>query len=160
MIHEIVTYPNIVKETEKFDFNNPQIDPIELANDLAETMISNDSLGISANQIDLPLRVIAINSSSVIVCFNPIIVDVSDETIILEETCLSFPNLIVKVKRPKKIKVRYTQPNGETVTQIYDGLTARIFQHQYSILNGSTMLNDCNYLEREKALKKWKKLKK
>lgn len=160
MIHKINVYPNITKETEKFDFNDPQVDPIELAKDLAETMISNDGLGISATQIDLPLKVIAINSSSVIVCFNPIIVDQSEETVILEETCLSFPKLVAKIKRPKKIKVRYTQPNGEVVTQVYDGLTARIFQHQLSLIEGRNMISDCSYIEKERVIKKWKKLQK
>jgi peptide deformylase len=69
-------------------------------------MLYNDGLGLSANQIGLPYRAFAIKAEKIIVCFNPRIVDYSEETIYLEEGCLSYPNLYIKVKRPKKIKIR------------------------------------------------------
>lgn len=129
------------KPLEKFDFENPPTDPIELAHVLAQAVIKYEGLGISANQVGLPYRAFAIKAEKIIVCFNPIIVDISEETVYLEEGCLSFPNLYVKIKRPRTIKVRYTEPNGNVVTNKYDGMTARVFMHELDHLNGVVHLS-------------------
>ncbi len=161
MIRELVDCndPILKEPLEKFDFDNPPMDPIELAHDLAETMIANNGLGLSANQMGLPYRAFAMKAEKIIVCFNPIIVDTSTETVMLEEGCLSFPLLFVKVKRPKKIKVRYTEPNGNIVTKIFDGMTARVFQHELDHLNGVVYTSKANKFHLEQAKKKLKLLK-
>ena len=142
----------------KFDFENPATDPIELAHTLAQAVITYDGLGISANQLGLPHRVFAIKAQQIIVCYNPMIVDVSDETIYLEEGCLSFPNLYVKIKRPRSIKVRYTEPNGNVVTQKFDGMTARVFQHELDHLDGVVHLSRAHPIHVDKAKTRAKKL--
>jgi peptide deformylase len=146
--------------TLKFDFAEPSTDPIQLSRDLAETLILNQGLGLAAPQIGIPVRAFAMMSEKIIVCFNPRIVDKSDEVIVLEEGCLSYSELFVKVKRPRRIKVRYEEPNGETVTKTFDGITARVFQHELSHLNGICHLDEANKYHKEQALKKWKKLQK
>lgn len=148
--------PILKQEIEKFDFQKPPMDPIELAHILAETMIKENGLGLSANQIGLPYRAFAIKAEQIIVCFNPQIVDTSTEQLYLEEGCLSFPLLFVKVKRPKKIKVRYTEPNGNVVTKIFDGLTARVFQHELDHLNGIVYTSRANRIHLDQAKKKLK----
>lgn len=119
-----------------FDFSNPPINPIDLARDLAECMLEYDGIGLAANQLGLPLRVFAIKSNPILVCFNPRIVDKTTETVKLEEGCLTFPKLLLKIERPKSIKCRYTLPNGLTETHTYTGMTARIFQHELDHLDG------------------------
>lgn len=160
MIRELVpcTDPILKQPLEKFNFQSPPMDPIELAHDLAETMIANNGLGLSANQMGLPYRAFAMKAEKIIVCFNPIIVDTSTEMVTLEEGCLSFPLLFVKVKRPKKIKVRYTEPNGNVVTKIFDGMTARVFQHELSHLNGKSFIEEASRIHVEQAKNKMKKL--
>lgn len=162
MIHALVDHKDEVLKTptEKFDFKNPPTDPIQLSRDLAETMILNQGLGIAAPQIGMPYRAFAMMASKIIVCFNPRIVDTSTETVTLEEGCLSYPGLLVKVKRPKIIKVRYEEPNGETVTKTWDGMTARVFQHELDHLDGLCHINKANRIHKEQALKKWNKLQK
>lgn len=128
--------PRLKTPTEPFDFSNPPVNPLDLVTDLAETMLANNGIGLSANQCGLPYRVFVMHGAELIPCFNPRIVDVSDETIYLEEGCLSFPDLFVKVKRPRKIKVRFADPNGNVQTQVYDGITARVFQHELDHLDG------------------------
>lgn len=91
---------------------------------------------MAANQLGLPYRVFAIKSNPVIVAYNPRIVDASSKEVVLDEACLSYPGLALKVSRPETIKVRYTYPNGATETLIYSGMTARIFQHELDHLNG------------------------
>lgn len=152
--------------TVKFDVANPPInqidwkpiDPVKLAIDLTETMLNGNGMGLSAPQVGIPFNVFVIKASPVLAVFNPRIVDKSEEQIYLEETDLTFPGLSVKVKRPKRIKVRYTMPNGETVTEIYDGLTSRIFQHQMDYLEGVLFTQRATLYHRQKAFKDQKKL--
>lgn len=141
-------------KTERFDFSNPPIDPSELAHILAQTMIANNGIGLAAPQIGLPYRAFVLTGKPIMCCFNPIIVDTSSEQIYLEEGCLSFPNLIVKIKRPKIIRARYTMPNGETVTNKFIGMTARTFQHELDHLNGVVFTQRANSYHLEKARKK------
>lgn len=138
---------------EPFDFSNPPTDPIQLAKDLTETMLHHNGIGLAANQVGLPYRVFVIKSNPVLACFNPKIVSQSGEEIELEEGCLTFPNYYVKIRRPKQIRVRYTYPNGETVTQIYDGMTARIFQHELDHLNGVLFMSHATLYRRQQAEK-------
>lgn len=140
-----------------FDFDGGE-DPIQIAKDLCDSCISHGGMGLSANQVGLRHRAFAIMASKMIVCFNPKVVDVSNKEALLDEGCLSFPGISVKVRRPVMIKVRYTQPNGQVVTEKFSGLTARCFLHELSHLDGRTMLDDCSIVQKEKALKKLRKL--
>lgn len=149
--------PILTTPAQDFDFSSPSVDPVQLAKDLAETMIQHKGLGLAAPQVGLPYRVFALNGSPIHVCFNPRIVDVSSEEIYLEEGCLTFPNLIMKIKRPKMIKVRFTLPNGEVLTEKYTGMTARCFQHEMDHLDGILYHTRATLYHREKALKKWRR---
>ncbi len=156
MILELVkpNHPILKERLAKFDFSNPPEDPIEIAANLGYTMLSNNGLGLAANQVGLPYRVFVMMATPLpIVCYNPIIVDQSNETVLLEEGCLSHPNLFVKIKRPKKIKVRYAEPNGNIVTQTFDGMTARVFQHEFDHLEGVCHINRANKFHLEHARK-------
>ena len=106
----------------------------------------------------MPYKVLVISANPGLACFNPRIIDVSQEEILLEERCASFPHLFLSVKRPRRIKVRYTQANGETVTQVFDGLTSRLFQHEVDHLNGIVYTNRANKVHLERALRKKKEL--
>lgn len=149
--------PMIYQTVDKFDFTNPPTDPIELAHDLAQTIIQHDALGLAANQAGLPYRVFGIRAEKIIVCFNPTIVDSSEETVYLDEGCLSFPGLMLKVKRPETIKVRYTEPNGNVITTKFSGMTSRVFQHELDHLDGITFLNRASRLEVERGKQMQKK---
>lgn len=140
-------------ELEPFDFSNPPTDPIQLAKDLTETMLHHNGIGLAANQVGLPYRVFVIKSNPILACFNPKIVSITGEEVDLEEGCLTFPNYYVKIRRPKMIRVRYTYPNGNTVTEIYDGITARIFQHELDHLNGVLFTSRATLYHRERAEK-------
>jgi len=159
MIHDLMDKNHSILKTEldKFDFQNPPTDPIQLAHDLAETMLAKGGIGISANQIGLPYRVFAMMAEKIIVCFNPILLSASDEQIVLEEGCLSYPNLFVKIKRPQEIRVRYTEPNGNIITEKFSGMTARVFQHELDHLNGIVYTKRANLIHLEQAKKNAKK---
>ena len=161
MILELVDCndPLLKQELETFDFSNPPVDPLDLVTDLAETMLAHNGIGLSANQCGLPYRVFVVHGKELIPCFNPRIVEASQETIVLEEGCLSYPDFFVKIKRPRRIKVRFADPNGNYVTHTFDGITSRIFQHELDHLNGIVYTQRANKVHLEQARSRAKKAK-
>ena len=143
---------------EDFDFQNPPLDPAKIAHILARTMIEQKGLGLAAPQIGLPVRAFVMMSNPVLCCFNPKIVDRTSKMIILEEVCLTFRNLVLYIERPEIIKVRYTLPNGETVTQKLIGMSSRIFQHELDHLNGILFTSRVSSLKLDIAKRKAAKL--
>jgi peptide deformylase len=81
-----------------------------------------------------------------------------EQIIELEEGCLSFPGIVLKVKRSQHIKVRYENIQGETKTNTYTGMTARIIQHECEHLDGEFFFTGLSKLKLQLALKKAKKL--
>jgi len=150
--------PILVTKMENFSFSNPPVDPYELARDLVQFMYDNNGIGLAANQVGLPYRVFAMRGHPQnFVCFNPRIVQPSAQQIILEEGCLTYPGLLVKIKRPQHVRVRFTMPNGEVRTDTFIGMTARIFQHELDHLDGVKFFDRANRYHREKSLKSWKR---
>jgi len=152
--------PVLRMPTEKFDFANPPMNPLDLVSDMAQIMIDNKGIGLAANQVGLSYRVMVVLGEELIPMFNPKIVDASSESIMLEEGCLSFPGLLVKIKRPRRIRVMYTDPKGNTTIEAFDGIVARSIQHEIAHLDGIRHIDQASYIHREQALNKWKKLKK
>jgi len=149
--------PVLIKSCENFDFNNPPFDPVEFSQKLIKCMYDNGGIGLAANQVGVPYRVFGMRGNPEnFVCFNPRIVDQSTEQIVLEEGCLTFPGLLVKIKRPKIIKVRFQSPHGEVFTKKFIGMTARIFQHELDHLDGILFFNKANRFHREQAFRKAK----
>ena len=146
--------PVIRAVLKKFDFSNPPINPTELSYMLCDTMLVNKGIGLAANQIGVPYRVFAMRTEPMTVCFNPLIVDKSTKETLLEEGCLTFPGFFVKVPRADIIKVRYTEPNGQTVTKKFAGMTARIFQHELDHLDGKLFTDYVNRTALALAMKK------
>lgn len=149
--------PILRLETEKFDFSNPPIDPIELSHILAQSCLKYNGLGLSSTQIGLPYRACIISANPMICMFNPTIVAESEDEVYGEEGCLTFPNLIIKIKRPEVIRVRYTQPNGETLTKQYEGLTGRCVQHEIDHLDGILFMDRATLYHYEQAKSRQKK---
>lgn len=141
---------------EPFDFATAPEHPIEIANKLIGCMAEEGGIGLAANQVGLPYRLFVMRGEPMIVCFNPRIVDVSEEQVLLEEGCLSYPGMLIKVKRPKKIKVRFANEYGEVITRTFDGMSARCFQHELDHLDGVTMLERATPIHRDMAMRKWK----
>ena len=160
VVHALVkdTDPILSQVMPRFDFDNPVVDPIQLAYDLVESMRHHKGIGLSANQIGLPYRVFAMEAVPALVCFNPKLIDESSEEIMLEEGCLSFPGLGIKIKRPRHIKVRYAEPSGEIMTRKFTGMAARCFLHELDHMNGTKYIDRASFVQKEIALKRQKKL--
>jgi peptide deformylase len=152
----LVKYPDPILTTpcDPFDFDNPLGDPSELSVALIKLMNDYKAIGLAANQVGIPYRVFVMKGyPENFVCFNPKIINHSNETELLDEACLSFPGVNVKVKRSKEIRVRFQTPSGETATMNFSGLTARVFQHELDHLDGKLFFNRANRYHRDKALK-------
>lgn len=152
----IVKYPDPILTTpcQKFDFNNPPIEPYELAQTLIDTCHEHKGIGLSANQIGYPYRVFCIIGAESFVMFNPKIVSVDkDKMATLSEACMSAPSIDVKVKRSGQVRVRFQTPSGLTDTKTFHGLTAKTIQHEMDHLDGIMFFNRANRYHREKAMK-------
>jgi peptide deformylase len=145
-------------KSELFNFQQPSRDPIQFARDLVETMVANGGLGLAAPQVGVFERVIAVRGEPMLVMFNPKIVS-EEGSIQLEEGCLSYRGVYIKVARAAAIKVRYTLPNGEVETKRFEGLSARIIQHEIDHLDGVTMFDRAHPFHREQGLRKLKQAK-
>lgn len=141
--------------SEPFDFSNPPFDPEEFALALGKKMIAENGVGLAAIQVGYPLRIFAVRSDPVYVCFNPKIVDYSGEQLVAEEGCLSFPGMLVKVKRFEEVRLRFQHVDGKYVTRKFGGLAARVVQHEYDHLDGVVHYNRATRYHRDAALKKW-----
>ncbi len=142
----------------KFDFADPTIDPLELAHILAQSCLKHGGIGLSANQIGLRIRAFIVQANPMICMINPNIVGTSDDVTTDEEGCLSYPNLILKKKRFDVIRIRYAMPNADIVTNRYEGMTARIIQHEMDHMNGVLFTDGVSKLKLEMARKKKAKL--
>lgn len=145
--------------TEEFDFNNPQRDPVQLAKELIKCMKDNQGIGLSANQIGIPLRVFCMYSDPAIVCYNPKITFYGEETVMMDEGCLSYPGVAVKIERPQSIRVRFRDPYGTIITKKYTGMAARVFQHELDHLDGIEYHTRANWFNKDKFRKRWEKSK-
>ncbi len=141
--------------TEKFDFDNPQTDPKELQAGLVETMEKYGGLGLSANQvgIDLSVFVMRTQDEGIVAFFNPEITQISKETEMMKEGCLSFPDIYIMLKRPKVVVMDYQTVEGEQRSIKLEGLGARCVQHEIDHLNGVIFLQRASQLKIERALK-------
>jgi peptide deformylase len=145
----------LLQQCQEFDFANPPFDPKEFAESLYEAMKKHDGLGLSANQVGYPYRVFAVRTDEKpLVIFNPRIVDQSDNLISMKEGCLSFPLLYLNVKRPDRIRVRFQYYDGQTATQQFIGMTARIVLHEYDHMEGKVFTQKASAYEKDRALRK------
>lgn len=155
---EIVTdIEELTKPCQEFKFINPPFDPSQFAKELVETMFHYNGLGLAANQLGIQYKIFAMRGDPHnFVCFNPRIAMPSSERVLLEESCLSFPGLTVKVKRPQHVRVRFAGPDGQVRTHLFTGMTARIFQHELDHVEGKLFFEGTNRFHLEHAVKNTK----
>lgn len=91
---------------------------------------------------------------------NPEIIEFSKEVSTYNEGCLSFPGARSEVERPKKVKVKYLDFNGNEKVEEMNGILATCIQHEMDHLNGITFVDHISKLKRDMILSKMSKLKK
>jgi len=91
---------------------------------------------IAAPQIGLPKRIICLNIDRPVEIINPQLSNFSNEMMELWDDCMSFPNLLVKVRRHKKLKLSFVDRNWQKHTWQLENDMAELIQHEYDHLNG------------------------
>jgi peptide deformylase len=91
---------------------------------------------IAAPQLGIMKKLIYVNIDRPVVLINPVPENMSDEMLELWDDCMSFPNLLVRVKRHRSITVKYLDENWtQQVWYARDDLS-ELLQHEYDHLNG------------------------
>ena len=138
----------------EFDFENPTHDPKEVEQKLAEAMEKFGGIGLSANQVGLDVRMFVMRTQDGIQAFfNPELTRISQETDLLKEGCLSFPDIYLMIKRSKVVEMKYFDADGKEHITTLEGLGARCVQHEIDHLNGIVFLQRASKLKLERALK-------
>ena len=141
-----------------------EIDRNKVKEDLIDSMQSYQGIGLSANQIGIMERVFVMYSNvkerEIIACFNPKIITMSDKKVLMDEGCLSYPGLWLKVSRPDGVEVTYEDENGELHEKAMFGLECRVFQHEYDHMEGTDFTQKVSNLKLNMALKRLEKVKK
>jgi peptide deformylase len=116
------------------DFNTELRD---LIMDMVYTMQHNHGIGLAAPQIGIGKRLFVWLSKDIVRCMvNPIITGNSSNQIKMEEGCLSIPGLYGQVKRPLMISVTYYDAHGKEFVEAFEGMSARVIQHEIDHLDG------------------------
>jgi peptide deformylase len=136
----------------------------QIKEDLVETMDHFKGIGLSGNQVGIMERVFVMYSNFTkrekIVCFNPKITFESETQELMDEGCLSYPGMWLKVKRSSWIEVEYEDENGEVIKDTFTDLTARVFQHEYDHMEGLDFTKKVSRLRLDRANKRIKKQRK
>ena len=125
----------------------------ELIDDLIETKRATHGAGIAANQVGEPVRVAIVEVEEgnprypykppvpLTVMINPTLEPVGDETIEINEGCLSVPDLRGSLPRHLAVRVRYLDREGKEHEEVKRGLTAGTFQHEVDHLDGTLFVD-------------------
>ena len=128
----------------------------KLIDDMFDTMYEENGIGLAANQVGYNFKMFVTEGEPAFAVFNPTITYRSPNEILMDEACLSFPGLQLKVKRPASIRVRFQDPYGNWITRQFAGMSARVFLHEYDHLFGVDFTDKVSKLKLDMAKKKVK----
>ena len=165
MILPIITYPNKqlkVRSTEVSEFNDLLH---RFLDDMFETMISSNGIGLAAIQVANPIRVLILcipddegeqSKENLIEIINPRI-EIAKGTIMYQEGCLSVPGFYEDVERYETLTLHYQNRHGETCVLEASELLAIAIQHEIDHLDGKLFIEKLTYSRRKKFEKEYKK---
>ena len=137
-----------------FDFNDPPVDPEKFSMAMVTAMRDGGGIGLAANQVGYNFRMFVTEGEPAFAVFNPTISFKSPNELLMDEGCLSYPDLMLKVSRPASIRVRFQDPYGNWITKQFAGMSARVFQHEYDHLIGVDFTDKVSKMKLDMAKKK------
>ncbi|MBO5187701.1 MAG: peptide deformylase [Alistipes sp.] len=160
MIYPIVIFGAEVLRKPSVELTADYPDLKKLIEDMFLTMAAADGCGLAAPQIGKNIRLFVVDCSAWgeedEACkdyrkafINPEIYEVSEETDLFNEGCLSLPGLHEDVRRPIAIRMRYLDENLEPHDELFDGFRARVIQHEYDHLEGKVFTDRLSPLRRQ-----------
>lgn len=160
MILPVYVYgqPVLRKRAEDLEQDYPDLE--NLIKNMYETMYASDGIGLAAPQIGKSIRLIVIDADPISdsfpeckdfkkVLINPYITNFGDETIGLEEGCLSLPGIHEKVERPTKITLKYLDEDFNEHIEELEGFAARVVQHEYDHLEGKLFVDHISAIRKQ-----------
>lgn len=147
MILPIYAYGSPVLRKVAVDIDPEYPGLAELIENMFETMRAADGVGLAAPQVGVPIRLFVMDVRAYAehepdredcrkVFINAHITEKSGEEAIIEEGCLSIPNIHEDILRPGKISIQYVDEHFNPVEESYEGMAARVIQHEYDHLDG------------------------
>lgn len=157
MVYPIVVYgdPSLRKRGKEFEVGSEEVKT--LAEDMFETMRNANGVGLAAPQIGKSLRIFVIDATAMEdekagdfkqAFINPEIVEHSGEEWTFEEGCLSIPEVREDVDRPETVRIKFYDENWVEHEEEFDGIIARIIQHEYDHINGVLFIDHLTPLKR------------
>jgi len=160
----LIYYPDefLTREVKEVNIEKPDIDLVEVKKNMTDIMLQHGGIGLSANQVglDAQLFIMGENESNVSLIINPKILQHTKDTVLELEGCLSFPNVYVKVNRPKEILVEYYDENFNLKRSMFDGIISRVIQHEYDHIEGKLFTDKLSSFKRKIIEKKLMKISK
>ena len=160
MILPIYTYGNPVlrKVADPVTADYPNLK--ELVNNMYETMVHAEGVGLAAPQIGLPVQLFVVDLAPLkeehpelgdfrVTFINPEILEESEEEVAYDEGCLSIPGISETVVRPEYIKIRYFDVDFNEHILELDDFKARVVQHEYDHLEGHLFTDRIKPLRRQ-----------
>jgi peptide deformylase len=172
MILPVIAYGDSVlrKVGINIDKNYPNLE--ELIENMKETMISAQGVGLAAPQIGKAIRLFIVDTSPFAeddeledeeraflkdfkkVFINAKIIKEEGDEWPFTEGCLSIPDIREDVFRPEKVTIEYVDENFEKHTDVLDGLAARVVQHEYDHIEGILFTDKISSLKKRLIKKK------
>jgi len=154
MILPIVAYgdPVLKKVAKEVTSEYPNFE--QFMSDMWETMYNAHGVGLAAPQVGRSVRIFIVDASPFAkdedisleeqealkdfkkAFINPTILEETGEEWTFNEGCLSIPDVREDVSRKETIKIQYLDENFVEHTEVYDGLAARVIQHEYDHIEG------------------------
>lgn len=149
----IVTYndPILRQKTRPIEVLSSEVE--ELIENMFETMYNSSGVGLAAPQIGQSLQLFVIDADAMtediddetdygpMVFMNPEIIEERGEEVVMEEGCLSIPDVRDDVKRVSEVLVRYRDKKFKERTESFSGWASRVIQHEIDHLNGILFLD-------------------
>ncbi|MFO0749399.1 MAG: peptide deformylase [Myxococcota bacterium] len=149
----LVYYPDSILTTRSADVTEIDQDVVDFVEAMRETMYTSNGIGLAAPQVGRNVRVMTIDvepdkgGKAFMHLINPVIKDGYGKTS-YEEGCLSFPGLLIEVKRKKQIHLQAYDIDGRLIDLEADGLMAICLQHELDHLNGVVFVDRLNPVQK------------
>jgi len=125
-----------------------------------ETLYAADGVGLAAPQVGRSIRIFCVDASAGAdedpalkdfkkIFINPEILQLSGEPWVLEEGCLSLPEIHENISRPETVRIKYLDENFIEHDETYSGFVARVIQHEYDHLDGKMFIDYLSPLRRK-----------
>lgn len=160
MILPIYTYGQSVLRTETEEITPDYPDLKKLVADMFETLTHSEGVGLAAPQVGLSIRLAVIDLDMMSedkpeykdfrkAYINPHILETGDETVSMDEGCLSIPGIYEAVRRPTKIHVQYMDEDFQPHDEWVEGYLARVMQHEFDHLDGHVFVERLSPLRKQ-----------